>query len=543
MIGYSFFCNKNILKRGLQFLKQGLVYVYKLLFLGFVLSLSLWGVDYFLNWVGVYIKPHFHPDSFFLAFLLSCFLLQIKSNRIFYLIFSVLLLIVYIGFFHYLFFGRYFTGYDISLFFKEFHDTALGFFDDFFNRLELLIAILLGFVLMCFVRFYANQKLKQSNWFLILVLLSFSVIPMQNIKRGGEFSFPNSSQFVYFNGMKSISSYFVDVLISQKKQKSFLPYHVELKNVSQEAMTIVYIMGEGLSPNHLSLYGYDRKTTPYLEKWAESENFYYTKGVSGATVTRNSISGFMNFQKEPENYTLVQSKRYNLFKLGKQASFKTAFMSAQTFSSFPHVGLEYTDYSLYKAKKLVSSAKGDDFWLEGLKSLSLAVKNFVVVQMRAVHSPYKKTWGHRFEEFNRFSNHKESKIDDYDNGVLYVDSILNEIFEWAKKISGKVYVFFASDHNELFGENGIYGHITLHPQVASVPVFLWTNDAIALQNFKSISNPSHWEIGKQILNLMGYSVDNPNSTDDTIFVQGSDPTGGAGFITLKRHGSELIQEK
>ena len=507
-----------------------------------MLSITLWGLDYGLNWMGFYIKPHFHKDSFFLAILLSLFLLQIKNNRFFYSFFSVFLLIIYVGFFHYLFFGRYFTGYDISLFFNEVNDTALAFFDDFSNYWYLFLLTALSFVLMVIVRKVSNRHLKQSNWFIIPFVLSMAIIPIQNIKRGGEFSFPNASQFVYFNGLKSISSYFVDVLIAKKELKTFLPYKIELKNQPSEPITIVYIMGESFSAEHLSLFGYERKTTPHLEKWAEQGNFYYTRGVAGSTVTRNSISGFMNFQKEPENYTLVQSKKYNLFRLGQQASFKTTFMSSQTFSSFPHVGLEFTDYSFYKSKYGASSTPGDDFWLESLKTLPLSEKNFIVIQMRAIHGPYIKTWRHRFDEFNRFSGHEKSRVDDYDNGVSYVDSLLNETYEWAKNIPGKVYVFFASDHNELFGQDGVNGHVTLHRHVARIPVFLWTNDDKLMKNFKSMSHPTHWEIGRQILNLMGYQVENPNTPDDTIYVQGSDPTGGGGFLTFKRKGTELIQE-
>ena len=78
---------------------------------------------------------------------------------------------------------------------------------------------------------------------------------------------------------------------------------------------------------------------------------------------------------------------------------------------------------------------------------------------------------------------------------------------------------------------------------AQVPVLTWTNDVQFLEKFKLISNPSHWEIGKQILNLMGYEIKNPNNSDDTIFIQGSDPTGAAGFLTLERKGSELVEIK
>ena len=539
MTRYDFFLSK--IRGLLPFWKKGVIYFVKLLFLALLLSMPLWGIDYCLNWAGIYIAPYFHKDSFFLAIWLSFLFIQVKNNGFFCVCYGALLLIIYAGFFHYLFFGRYFTGYDIALFFHEMQDTALAVFDEFGHYWQVLMAILVGFMLMIGVRLFSNRNLKQSNWVIIPIFLSLMIIPMQNIKRGGEFIFPNSTQFMYFNGLKSISSYFVDVLIAKKEQKQFLPYQVELTKPATEKITIIYIMGESLSASHLSLFGYERQTTPYLDQWAKQKNFYYTQGVSAATVTRNSIAEFMNFQKEPENYTLVQSKQYNLFKLGKQASFKTTFMSSQTFSSFPHVGLEYTDYSFYQEKQNASSAQGDDFWLENLKSLPLANQNFIVIQMRAVHTPYAKTWRHRYNEFHQFSGQLNDKMDDYDNGILYVDSVLNETFEWANKLPGKVYVFFASDHNELFGQYGIHGHITLHQQVGLIPVFLWTNDLKSVQNFKSIKNPSHWDIAEQILNLMGYEVNNPNTPKDIIYINGSDPTGAAGFITLKREGDQLIQ--
>lgn len=538
---YEGLFNEMILFKMLLFCKKWGIYFFKLIYWSLILSIPLWGMDYCLNWLGIYIQPHFHVDSFFLAILLSFLLIQVKNNYFFYFVFIGLLFIIYIGFFHYLYFGRYFTGHDISLFFTEMQDTFLGFSEDFGRYWQLLLIFIFGGVLMFCVRLFANRHIKQSNLFVVLIILSLMIIPIQNIKRGGEFIFPNSAHFMYYNGLKSISSYFVDVLILKKELKPFLPYQIELKHSSSEPITIIYIMGESLSADHLSLFGYERNTTPYLRKWAKQQNFYYTRGVSGSTVTRNSIAAFMNFQKEPENYALVQSKEHNLFKLGKKADFSTTFMSAQTFSSFPHVGLEYTDYSFYGAKQNSSSILGDDFWLENLKSVPLSNKNFIVIQMRAVHSPYKKTWHHHFDEFNHFSGHAEEKIDDYDNGVLYVDFVLNKTLEWVKGLPGKVYVFFASDHNELFGEYGIRGHVTLHQQVARIPVFLWSNDMKFVRHFKTISNPSHWDIGEQIVNLMGYEVNNPNTEKDIIFIQGSDPTGRAGFITLKRKGQELIE--
>ncbi len=474
--------------------------------------------------------------------MLSFFLLQLKSNILFYGITAFLFILNGAGFVHYIYFGRYFTGHDIALFFVETEDTFSAFFDE-FTRFGTVFLILGVFAALCILlRKLSNRFLWRSNWMSVPILICLAIIPIQNIKRGGEFSFPNNTQFMYFNALKSVSSYFVDIVAQSHQPKPFLPYQIELINTPGVPTTILYIMGEGINANHLSVFGYDRETTPYLKQWAKKDGFYQTIGVAGAVVTRNAISGFMNFQKEPENYTLVQSKRYNLFKLAKQAGFQTAFLSAQSFSSFPHVGLEYADKVFYRAQKGAAKIFGDDFWLTNLKELPLSDKNLIVVQMRAVHTPYFKTWRHRFDEFNHFSGASDQKTDAYDNGVLYVDSILNDVLIYANQIPGEVYVIFASDHNELFGEHGINGHVILHRAVARIPVFVWSNSPKKIQPLKNIQNPSHWDIGRQILHLMGYRVTNPNTPDDIVFIQGSDPTGGAGFITLKRVGDELIEQ-
>lgn len=84
----SIFSNyKKILNNKFPFLKWGLVYFFQLFFGTVLLSLPLWGMDYALNWMGLYIEPHFHKDSFFLAILLSFLLLQVKNNSFFFLFF------------------------------------------------------------------------------------------------------------------------------------------------------------------------------------------------------------------------------------------------------------------------------------------------------------------------------------------------------------------------------------------------------------------------------------------------------------------------
>ena len=48
-------------------------------------------------------------------------------------------------------------------------------------------------------------------------------------------------------------------------------------------------------------------------------------------------------------------------------------------------------------------------------------------------------------------------------------------------------------------------------------------------------------MGKFILSIFGYKVENPNTSDDVIYVSGMDMFGRAGNLLFKRNGKDVIQ--
>ena len=54
------------------------------------------------------------------------------------------------------------------------------------------------------------------------------------------------------------------------------------------------------------------------------------------------------------------------------------------------------------------------------------------------------------DRFNEWQKNKSKIVNDYDNSILYVDYIVNEIISKIKNENKKSYVLYFSDHGEEF---------------------------------------------------------------------------------------------
>ncbi|GMO58988.1 MAG: hypothetical protein Ta2D_04760 [Rickettsiales bacterium] len=182
----------------------------------------------------------------------------------------------------------------------------------------------------------------------------------------------------------------------------------------------------------------------------------------------------------------------------------------------------------YQDEEKLINTINDDAVLEIFKRYDINEgNNFVVLHQRNLHSPYRANYIHREQEFNKFSN-------EYDNCMLYEDSLLNDLITELKKTNKTFYLFITSDHGEMIGQNGKWGHGTLDPLSAEIPMMLYTNDKnkTILNEFKKIWSPTHWDILQIITKIMGYKVDNPNTPDNVYYINNTDLMGRDGFIKV-----------
>ncbi|MBD5405075.1 phosphoethanolamine transferase [bacterium] len=444
--------------------------------------------------------------------------------------------------FYFCHFGRYFIDADIPMLFVETEDIAIAFFADMIRFWYLPIICITIFTLSILLRKKTYKIVPHSNKFIVVLLCVFAFQTYKITKKSTDKYAPHPLRYMLRNSLKSVSSCLIKT-VSQKKEKNFLPYKIVKEKEISEPTTVILYMLEGVSANNMSLYEYKRNTTPRLNTFKNDKNFVFKDSMSISVSTLTSLSMFFNFQKEAENYRVLYKKDANLFKMAKEQGFQTLMYSPQANKTFANVGMEYIDKFVYRNEATKQyKQKGDEYGLELLKTTKLKDKNFIVVQTRAAHYPYEHSYEHA-PQFNIFNDKtKDFRVNTYDNAIRYIDDLLADALEYAKTLKGKVYFIITSDHGQLLGQDGLYGHTFLHKEVVKIPFILYTKNIdkkdITTINQKKIV--THYDISTFLAKVFGFDVINPNTPEDTYFINGSGVDGKRGFMKYKIENDKLI---
>lgn len=472
---------------------------------------------------------------------------QIWAYILFCTIFALMQLIQ-LG--HIAYFSRPINPLDIGKVFGEFGDIYNASVTDIDDFWFVPLAAILPFLVMVVMRIQWRQKLYTSFVGLLAVLIFLGIKPERATRRGLHHFLPPETRYSLHNSINSFSFYLVRGLDYENLENIVPPdfykqYIVEKSGENSDL--IVLVMGESTSASKMHLLNPNaRQTTPQLEKLAHNDDFYAGIAISGGVSTHASLPLFFNMVKEPGNIKKLTNYTTNLFKMAKENGYKTYFYSAYDMKQTNLIGVPYIDKMITsESNRRRFKSEKEDYLVELFKQIDLKDgKNFVVLNFRSTHSPYEKCYEHH-PEFDVFKPNDNSRFEEenaaYDNAVLYIDSVLAQIINHikARNIENAQFIFTA-DHGEMLGlPDGKYGHNKLAAEVYSVPFILVGTPQPKNTNLKYIS---HYEISAMIARFLGYSVKNPNFTDDEFFVHGNNLFGDYEFIMLKREKDHTLTE-
>lgn len=416
------------------------------------------------------------------------------------------------------------------------------------------------FVLLCvygtLIFLYIKIPLKKSYFATILLVILLSILPYKALFKSPTLKnfVPRNDAVSLLNSFKVFTSYFFIFLKQKDKQiPSYLPYELEFNK--PKPRNIVLILGESVNANHIGLLGYARNTTPKLEKLAlNDENFIAKKGLSASVFTNISLPMFMNISYNHNDIKHILEEKTHLFKLAKEAGFKTYYISNQEESLLTFMCSNFIDFVNTKESYPLESHKiGDLVLLQKLDELALNFEegsNFIVFHQRSSHTPYKdqyKAYKEAFK-FPKSSNLNEDRINAYDNAMIFNDHIIASIFEKFKTMKTPSYVLFVPDHGEAMGELGEnnkseFHHGFLSKNVANIAIFASAYGEGAsnefIKNLKSLFTPTHYELGLELAKLMGYKIKNPNFKENTFYINGTDLAGNNGYIKVLKDKDTL----
>jgi glucan phosphoethanolaminetransferase (alkaline phosphatase superfamily) len=343
--------------------------------------------------------------------------------------------------------------------------------------------------------------------------------------------FPNPRDYALRNNLYAVSYTLAREVAGDDKtnapRPSFQRYRVE-RTTSAPPPTIVVVMGESLTYTHMSLFGYDRGTTPWLDSQRGAPDFVARPAIASGVSTKVSLPAFFNVQREPGNLEHMRGYETNLLRLAKQRGMATYYLSVQNANLATYAGTEYADHFVAREDMDGSYERDRDFvLLKYLDGIDFKRPNFIVLHQRNSHGPYEQSSLRRYDAWPVPINasRRDYTINTYDNSIRSTDEFLRQLVDKLRtRAVGPVYVFMTSDHGEMMGETGKYGHNLIDPGVIHVPfVFTAIHGAPeSIARIRALAHPTHYEIGLEIARMLGYSVINPNQRPGRYYVSGMD---------------------
>ncbi|CAA6817443.1 MAG: Unknown protein [uncultured Sulfurovum sp.] len=478
------------------------------------------------------VKGSIYLLTYLLAVVSLFVILSLKSFRLFlffliflFLFFSIDLFIQLLGISH----GFSYAEYSLAM-------NEIGNYKYLMAYTDMLLKSMgLAFLIVLFLYFIRLKvlKVKLSSAYLLFPLLSMVIIYFACLRID---TFKLSS---YPSAIKIPNIALSYLQFSKPMKERILDINIKPKEAGQ-FQNIVWIIDESVTGSYLSVNGYAKNTTPYLnglvKESQDFSNFGVVNSVSNCSANSNL---FLRIGLNPHHHD--KKERFSLptiYQYAKRAGYKTWLFDSQT-----RKGHLQNYLTLYDRKSIdqfetlgadVTRIKRDEVALEHMSSIvnnsSSDRKNFIVLVKYGAHFPYLLTYDQKFTLFKPVLKssyggmnfeHKEEQLNTYLNSMYFnVDLYLKKML---KKIDlSKTVIFYTSDHgqNILESENLARPHCNDEKVVKnelSVPLFVFSKQAKIRFPKEREAFYSQIQIFPTTLSLLGYSDDLVSSYGKTLW--------------------------
>lgn len=413
------------------------------------------------------------------------FLTLIKGPRVRFFVLSSFLILNFFQMAHLSYFGTQILPTEIFLLFTEMHEVS-GVLTEEFNHILVpltftLVPLAIGYY---FIRHFPTQY--SFKFVPILLTLYFLYNPVRTYITGNTWGRqPSTHELVGMNVYLSFSYFMGRILPHKLNAKSNSLEKNEANNLKltktniQEWDNIIVVLGESLSPHQMSLFGYERATTPFLDNLKNSPNFFNTIGLSSGVSTDISVAFFLNLGYGESGGIKAAKGEHCIFRSAKEIGYSTHFLSTQSGEQLRYIapylcsaylddyrGLEATSPTTVNANAAIDR----DLLPSLSKLLKSGNKKFIMLHQRGSHGP----WALRSTPASTKFTAKDvdQRINDYDNSVVEFDLFWKELNELLEKQKSKTLVIYLSDHGESVGKDGRWGHGFLARTSFEVPLLI-----------------------------------------------------------------------
>ncbi len=276
-------------------------------------------------------------------------------------------------------------------------------------------------------------------------------------------------------------------ILEKQEDKSRASY---VKNARSENRNLVLFVGDALRSDHMSIYGYQKDTTPLLEKLAHSNQTLLIKGTRSTCAESTcgilSIITSRPLRFMPRNpITIYEALRIN--------GYRTLLILSGDHTNFYGLKKLYGAVDEYHdATSTEKYINDDDSVIEKVRSLphfkksqpvmlhfhlmsahGLGIRKKENIKYQPSSSYY--AWGGNRKQENLSKESTEEAKNYYDNGVVQIDSTISKILHILKEKGylENTTVAITGDHGEMLGEHFHFGHQrTVEEGVLSIPFII-----------------------------------------------------------------------
>lgn len=362
-----------------------------------------------------------------------------------------------------------------------------------------------------FIKSYTENKLKLTG---IIFVLIFLVMVIHN---------PLTYKDALLGELQTLIQTFTQIQKSPDLRK-YLSNPSLISTQKQHPENVVMIIGESFNKSHSSLYKYHKETNPLLSKLKDKNLLFVFDSIRSATTyTIESFQAIMSTYKPSYKDSCNWYECTTLPEIVKLSGYNTYWVSNQSkVGLFDNVVGRYSelfDTSAFVGDKYAGMRRSnlDEEIFDLLSPLiknNLIQKNFYVIHLMGSHVDFNKRYPSSFNKFHSeqyldYPKNQRTVLAEYDNSILYNDSIVYELMNlYSNK---EAIVFYFSDHSiDLFDTSpNYYGHAR---STDSLSIKAGTNIP-----FMIYASPKYQDKFKDKMELIKKNLHTQYTTDNIIY--------------------------
>lgn len=291
------------------------------------------------------------------------------------------------------------------------------------------------------------------------------------------------------------------------------------ENFPKSKFNLVLVIAESLRRDHMSVYGFERDTTPFLKKFSSesgSEFIVFKKAYSNASSTLISLPSILTGASPIQSAADTHSYPL-LWEYAKKADMHTFYITSHSLAwnnlrgFFSNSGIDFQF-----SRETSGQPIFNDIGIDDRKTLAA-----FDAHIREISKENKKFAGLLHLNTNHFPFLVPSSStiwrgadvhDMYDNSVYHFDKLIESMFQTLKDTNNleNTVVIITSDHGESLLEHNYLGHIESYyletvsiPMMVYLPKSIQSNNSLATIKANANKNTMNLDIIPTVIDLIG----------------------------------------